>query len=84
MRDFNYKIAERIAVLSQSADGEKTLELNRISYNGREAKLDLRRWDHQDGQEKMLKGVTLTDEETAELKAAMSRMGEDSYGERGV
>ena len=37
MSDFNYKITERIAVLSQSANGEKTLELNRISYNGRAA-----------------------------------------------
>ena len=60
------------------------MELNRISYNGRAAKLDLRRWDRSGGQERMLKGITLSDEETAELKAAMSRMGEDSYGERGV
>ena len=84
MSDFNYKITERIAVLSQSANGEKTLELNRISYNGRAAKLDLRRWDRSGGQERMLKGITLSDEEADELKAAMSRMGEDSYGERGV
>lgn len=84
MSDFNYKITEHIAVLSQSANGEKTLELNRISYNGRAAKLDLRRWDRSGGQEKMLKGITLSDEEADELKAAMSRMGEDSYEERGV
>lgn len=74
MSDFNYKIAERIAVLSESANGEKTLELNRISYNGREAKLDLRRWDRSGGGEKMLKGVTLTDDEADELKAALSRI----------
>ena len=72
MSDFNYKITERIAVLSQSANGEKTLELNRISYNGRAAKLDLRRWDHSNGEDAMRKGITLTDEEAAELTVAMS------------
>ncbi len=84
MSDFNYNITERIAVLSQNASREKTLELNRISYNGRAAKLDLRRWDRSGGQEKMLKGITLTDEEADELGAAMSRIREDSYEERGV
>ena len=72
MSDFNFKITEHIAVLSRSTDGSKTLELNRISYNGRAAKLDLRRWDRSGDQERMLKGITLTDEEAAELKVAMS------------
>ena len=87
MSDFNYKITERIAVLSQSANGEKTLELNRISYNGREAKLDLRCWEHGDEGDVMRKGITLTEDEAAELEAALGRMGgmnEDSYGEHGV
>ena len=86
MRDFNYKITERIAVLSRSANGEKTLELNRISYNGRAAKLDLRRWEHTNGEDAMRKGITLTDEEAAELKAALGGIAlkkEDSYGESG-
>ena len=84
MSNFNYKITERIAVLSQSADGSKTLELNRISYNGRAAKLDLRRWDHSNGEDAMRKGITLTDEEAAELKAALDGIKmEDSYGENG-
>lgn len=72
MSDFNYKITERIAVLSRSADGSKTLELNRISYNGRAAKLDLRRWEHSNGEDSMRKGITLTDDEAAELGAALS------------
>ena len=84
MSNFNYKITERIAVLSRSANGEKTLELNRISYNGRAAKLDLRRWDHSNGEDAMRKGITLTDEEAAELKAALDGIKmEDSYGENG-
>ena len=85
MSDFNYKITERIAVLSRSANGDKTLELNRISYNGRAAKLDLRRWEHSGGEDAMRKGITLTDEEAAALKAALEDISleEDSYGERG-
>ena len=63
------------------------MELNRISYNGQEAKLDLRRWEHINGEAIMRKGVTLTDEEASELKAALEGMalkGEDSYGESGA
>ena len=68
MKDFSYKITERIAVISRSAEGKDTLERNRSSYNGRPAKLDLRRWSHEPGEEpRMHKGITLTDEEAAEL-----------------
>ena len=41
MRDFNYEIKKRLGILSQN--GEKTLELNLVSYNGREARYDGRR-----------------------------------------
>ena len=68
--DFRYNIEERIAVISKSADGKNTLELNRISYGGRPAKLDLRRWNREE--DKMLKGITLTDEETAALGEALT------------
>ena len=68
MKDFSYEVTERIAVISRSADGKNTLELNRISYSGRPAKLDLRRWSREPGEEpRMHKGITLTDEEAAEL-----------------
>ena len=68
MKDFSYEAKERIAVISRSADGKNTLELNRISYSGRPAKLDLRRWSREPGEEpRMHKGITLTDEEAAEL-----------------
>ena len=68
MKDFSYEVTERIAVISRSADGKNTLELNRISYSGRPAKLDLRRWSREPSEEpRMYKGITLTDEEAAEL-----------------
>lgn len=69
-RAFNYEIVERIAVLSQS--GETTKELNRVSYNGSPAKYDLRSWRRTDGEEKLLKGLTLTEEEATALKAALN------------
>lgn len=72
MKEFSYNIEERIAIISRSADGNNTLELNRISYNGRPAKIDLRRWSYEeDGSAKMHKGITLTDEEAAELGSVL-------------
>lgn len=65
MQQFDFHIEQRIAVLSES--GSMTLELNRVSYCGNPAKLDLRRW--RDG--KPLKGVSLTDEEAGRLLEAL-------------
>lgn len=69
-RAFSYEIVERIAVLSQS--GDTTKELNRVSYNGSPAKYDLRSWRRADGEEKLLKGLTLTEDEATALKAALN------------
>lgn len=67
---FTYKVVERIAVLSESGDTSK--ELNRVSYNGSPAKYDLRSWRRTDGEEKLLKGLTLTEEEASVLKEALN------------
>lgn len=69
-RAFTYEVVERIAVLSESGDTSK--ELNRVSYNGSPAKYDLRSWRRADGEEKLLKGLTLTDEEARILKEALN------------
>jgi hypothetical protein len=68
MVEFKYEIVERIAVLSESSKGW-TKELNLISWNGREAKYDIREWSPEN--DKMGKGVTLTDEEITQLKKAL-------------
>jgi len=70
-RVFKYEIVEQIAVLSQNGDTSK--ELNRVSYNGSPAKYDLRSWKRTDGEEKLLKGLTLTDEEATILRDALSK-----------
>ena len=73
-RGFSYDIKEKIAVLSES--GDTTKELNLISYNGSPAKYDLRSWKRADGAETMLKGVTLSEEEAIALRDALNSRAE--------
>ena len=79
MRDFTYQITERIATISVSRDGSKTLELNMVSYNGREPKIDLRRWERGAGREKMLKGITLDSDEAIGLGKALTSLGANLF-----
>lgn len=69
--EFSYEILEEGAVLSENTRGWRK-ELNLISWNGRPPKFDLREWapDH----EKMGKGITLTNEEFAELSKTIKSM----------
>ena len=71
---FKYEIVEPIAILSQSGNVSK--ELNKVSYNGAPAKYDLRSWRRENGTEKLLKGLTLTDEEVKILHIALSELSE--------
>lgn len=65
----SYEVVDHIAILGTNQTGNYTLELNRVSYNGSNPKLDLRRWDKSKG--KMLKGITLTDNEAQALLEAL-------------
>lgn len=69
MADIKYEIEETIGIIAESAKGWKK-ELNLISWNGKEAKYDLREWspDH----EKMGKGVTLSNDEVKALKKLLN------------
>ena len=69
MAELKFEITERIGVLSENAKGW-TKELNKVSWNEREPKYDLREWnpDHS----RMGKGITLTDEEVETLKASLN------------
>lgn len=64
MADIQYEIVEELGVLSESSKGWKK-ELNKVSWNGREPKYDIREWAP--GHEKMGKGITLTDDEVKTL-----------------
>ncbi|MGI6136937.1 MAG: YdbC family protein [Christensenellales bacterium] len=68
--EFQYEIVNAYGILSTSNRGW-TKELNLISWNGRSPKYDIREWspDH----DRMGKGVTLTEEEAAELKVILNK-----------
>ena len=65
MAELKFEITEQLGVLSQNAKGW-TKELNKISWNERDPKWDIREWnpDHT----RMGKGVTLTEEEVDALR----------------
>lgn len=69
MAEFKYEITERIAVLSENGKGW-TKELNKVSWNDRAPKFDLRDWHHEDG--KMGKGATLSDDEVRNLREVLN------------
>lgn len=71
MKDIQYEIVEEIAVLSTSDSGY-TKEINLISWNGKEAKYDIRSFSP--NREKCGKGVTLTEAEAGKLLAALQKV----------
>lgn len=71
MAGLKYEVKESFGTLSKSSKGW-TKELRSISWNGRDAKYDIREWALDD--EKMGKGVTLTKEELKELKDILNEI----------
>ncbi len=71
MADFKFEITDELAVLSESAKGW-TKEVNMVSWNEREAKIDIREWSPE--HERMGKGVTLNKEEAKILKNVLNKM----------
>lgn len=67
--DFSFEIVKSYGTISNGKGGW-SLELNSVSWSGREPKFDIRSWsaDHQ----KMGKGVTLTKEEVISLKELLN------------
>lgn len=74
MGEFSYELKEKIAVLSEGKSGW-TKEINLVSYNGAEAKIDIRSCQTtEDGERKMSKGITLTNEEATKLRDALNKV----------
>jgi len=69
MPEITYEIVKKIGVLSTTEKGWSK-EINLVSWNGRDAKFDLRDWseDHS----KMGKGVTLSKDEMEKLKEVLN------------
>lgn len=68
--EFSYNIEKKIGVVSEGNGWN--LELNMVSWAGKPARYDLRRWrsDHQS----MRKGVTLSKGDLADLKALLNKL----------
>ena len=71
MADIKFEIEKELGSISKSPKGW-TKELNLISWNGKEAKYDLRDWGPE--HEKMGKGVTLSIDELKKLKELLNKM----------
>lgn len=71
MPDFSYQIVKHIGVISEGSGGWAK-ELNLISWNGKDAKYDIRDWspDH----ENMSKGITLAEKDVKALKALLDEI----------
>lgn len=74
MADFKYEILDNVGVFFNSKNGW-TKEINIISWNGAEGKVDIRSWspDHS----RMGKGISLTVEEFKALKELMNEINSD-------
>ena len=58
--DFRFEIVKSMGVLSVNAKGWSK-EINLVSWNGRDAKYDIREWNPEHS--KMGRGITMTEEE---------------------
>ena len=72
MAEIKFEIEKELGSISESPKGW-TKELNLISWNGKEAKYDLRDWSP--NHEKMGKGITLTTDEIQKLYELLSKIG---------
>lgn len=71
MAEVKFEIEKELGSISESAKGW-IKELNLISWNGKEAKYDLRDWAP--GHEKMGKGITLSVSELKKLKELLNKI----------
>ncbi|AWK51620.1 hypothetical protein DIC82_11555 [Clostridium beijerinckii] len=71
MAEIKFEIEKELGSISESPKGW-TKELNLISWNGKDAKYDLRDWAPE--HEKMGKGVTLSLEELKKLRDVLNNI----------
>jgi hypothetical protein len=69
MAGLKYEIKKFLGVIGEGTKGWKK-EVNLISWNERKPKLDIRDWD--ENHEKMGRGITLSKDETEELKKLLT------------
>lgn len=69
--DFSFEITKSLGEIAQSKGGW-AMELNMVSWGGRDPKYDIRSWspDHQ----KMGKGITMTHDEIISLQKLLAKI----------
>ena len=70
-REVTFEIKEHIGVISENNKGW-TKEVNLVSWNGGEAKYDIREWDPE--HVKMSRGVTLNEEQATALRDILTSL----------
>lgn len=70
--EVTFKITEHIGKLGTPNEKGWCKELNKVSWNGRDAKLDIRDWN--ETHDKMGKGCTLTADEAIELMELLHKI----------
>jgi hypothetical protein len=71
MASISFEVKQQIGVLSNSTKGWSK-QFNLVSWNGREAKYDIRDWD--ENLEKMGRGVSLSQSELSKLRDCLVEM----------
>jgi len=71
MPEIKFDIVQEVSVITEYANGWRK-EINLISWNGREAKYDIRDWS--EGRKKMGKGITLSTDELKKLRDALKKL----------
>jgi hypothetical protein len=75
--DFSYEVQKEFDFIIEES-GNNSINLRKISWNGRPYKLDLRKYSYKDGKESMLKGISISDEGANELTGVLV---ENGYGD---
>lgn len=75
MAEIRFDITREIGVLSEGSRGWRK-EINLVSWNERQPKIDIRDWD--EGRVKMGKGITLNKEELLKLKELLDSIDLDT------
>jgi hypothetical protein len=78
--EVKYEVLEKCGVIStrKGRNGDSTLELRYVAWNGNDPKYDIRPWYlDDDGNEKCAKGITLSGEELEKLGEIITILAEE-------
>lgn len=77
MAEFKYEV-----VAEYAAQKDGNIKVRSVAFNGREPKIDVRKWTTKDGKEQMGKGITLTMEDLVWLAEALPEVVETFTGKK--